>query len=198
MVRLRHIAVEINAVSLPDAEAKHLTTLVGQAIESVETDPAPAGEAFGKLIAESRSICRKCAGVGHYVRGFGVVNCDRCGGKGTVYDDDGYAPGYTPGSDTETSGGSSEGNIQTDSQVKRRFQFTLWNGCDTAVVHFKLGSKRTEQLAPGARKSYSFVGNASDATLYIFNNKQKYNLKSGNHKFWWMSSGQLGFDMNNF
>ncbi|MCA9009418.1 MAG: hypothetical protein KDB01_06710 [Planctomycetaceae bacterium] len=195
LVRLRNIASELKTASLPDAAATHLSSLVGQAIESVDTDAAPADDAVRMLIGQTRGICGKCSGTGRYVRGLSIVRCDRCDGHGSLPDNDG---GYVSGWAMESSTGSSEGNIQTDSQVKRRFQFTLWNGCDNAVIHFRLGKIRTEQLAPGAKKSYSFTGNASDATLYIFNNKKQYNLKSGNHKFWWMKSGQVGFDMNNF
>jgi len=193
--RLEEIQTQIRVVNLPETVSKHLSMQIEQVLSHDAKDLSNSEIAFGKLMADSRSICRKCSGLGRYVRGLGTVRCDRCEGKGTVYDDDG---GYVSGWEMETSTSSSGQNIQVDTQVKRRFQFTLWNGCDKAIVHFRLGKNRTEQLSPGARKSYSFTGDSEEATLYIFNTKKSYNLKSGNHKFWWMRDGQVGFDMNNF
>lgn len=195
VAQLQSLAMKIDAESLPDSAAKHLSTEVKNAIESVERIPDPSSQALIKLIAESRAICRKCMGAGRYVRGLNFVRCDRCNGSGAIPDKD---SGYVGSWEMESSANPSQGDLEIDTQVKRRFEFTLWNGCENAIVGFRLGKLRTEQLSPGAKKSYSFVGNESDATLYIFNNKKEYKLKSGNHKFWSMKGGQVGFDMNNF
>ena len=192
---LQNLAVQINTASLPESATQQLSIRVQNAIESVGASPDPSGASLRKLITGSRAICRKCAGTGRYFRGLNVVKCDRCNGSGAIPDNDG---GYVGSWEMESSTGTSGGDVEIDSQVKKRFEFTLWNGSDKAAVTFRLGKLRTEKLSPGSRKSYSFVGNASDATLYVFNSKKEYKLRSGNHKFWSMGNGQIGFDMNNF
>jgi len=107
--------------------------------------------------------------------------------------------GYTSGWETEAwMEQNAKNNVQVDSDVKTRFTYTLWNGCSEAVVRVRLPGNKTDQLYPGDKKSYVFAGSRTDARIYVYNSKKEYSLRPGNHKFWWMREGRVGFDKDAF
>ncbi len=135
--------------------------------------------ALQRLTSTSRGVCTKCSGAGRYLSGFTMKRCDRCGGNGWI-------PNPIPN--------PLDNGTVFSGRTKIYFQYTILNSTNV-TVRFGLPHGSAE-LRPGERGSYYFEGYKPHAIIEVYSSGRKYTLNGGDHKFWLMSAGRIGFDSN--
>jgi hypothetical protein len=76
-----------------------------------------------------------------------------------------------------------------------RINYTIYNDTQR-TIRFRLPSGKSYSLQPRETGRYYYTGNPNDMKLYVYETGKQYQLRGGDHKFWWMKEGRVGFDMN--